>query len=33
MFTRVGQVMYQDLTRTERFLTAAAVVLQPNTTT
>jgi sigma-B regulation protein RsbU (phosphoserine phosphatase) len=30
VFTRVGELMYQDLTRTERFLTAAAVALQPN---
>lgn len=30
VFSRVGELMYQDLTRTERFLTAAAVALQPN---
>lgn len=30
VFTRVGELMYQDLTRTERFLTAAAVTLQPD---
>ena len=29
VFTRVGELMYQDLTRTERFLTAAAVALRP----
>jgi serine phosphatase RsbU (regulator of sigma subunit) len=30
VLTRVGELMYQDLTRTERFLTAAAVALQPD---
>lgn len=30
VFSRVGELMYQDLTRTERFLTAAAVAVQPN---
>lgn len=30
VFSRVGDLMYQDLTRTERFLTAAAVALEPN---
>jgi sigma-B regulation protein RsbU (phosphoserine phosphatase) len=30
VFSRVADLMYEDLTRTERFLTAAAVALQPN---
>jgi len=30
VLSRFGELMYQDLTRTERFLTAAAVALQPN---
>jgi serine phosphatase RsbU (regulator of sigma subunit) len=30
VLSRVGELMHQDLTRTERFLTAAAVALRPN---
>lgn len=30
VFTQIGKLMYQDLTRTERFLTAAAIALRPN---
>ena len=30
VFSRVGELMYEDLTQTERFLTAAAIALSPN---
>jgi len=30
VFTQIARLMYQDLTRTERFLTAAAVALEPD---
>lgn len=30
VFSRVGELMYQDLMQTERFLTAAAIALSPN---
>jgi serine phosphatase RsbU (regulator of sigma subunit) len=33
VFTQIAKLMYQDLTRTERFLTAAAIALRPNSRT
>mgnify|MGYP002051128520 FL=1 len=30
VFSKIAKQMYEDLTRTERFLTAAAIALEPN---